>query len=206
MNQNEIYNDDSCKIIGVCGYWFCNENNKCLLASRSVKLSLQNNNHKPNCKKKIKIKRVRKRANKNKIKTEAELLRNKDCSHPMNGKTSKIFDKEVHPIFCAYCDKELKYKQDATRDHLYPASRGGNGFFINKVWCCRSCNNYKGDLELSEWLLKVQEKLNKLCYTINRHDFKINYYTKLLKNIPKYIDYVNQNRVRLLKVEKNYKL
>jgi len=43
---------------------------------------------------------------------------------------------------CAYCGKELKYK-DMQIDHLFPKTYGGNDRFINLMPSCRRCNHYK---------------------------------------------------------------
>ncbi len=53
---------------------------------------------------------------------------------------------------CHWCDRVLnattaKGPCRATRDHVYPAWRGG-GY---RVWCCFACNNLKGAMLPNEW-------------------------------------------------------
>jgi len=43
---------------------------------------------------------------------------------------------------CAYCGKDLEYK-DMQVDHLYPKTYGGNDDLINLMPSCRRCNHYK---------------------------------------------------------------
>lgn len=49
---------------------------------------------------------------------------------------------------CQYCGREkrdLKENEFLTRDHVFPASRGGEDRWENVVLSCISCNNRKGD-------------------------------------------------------------
>ena len=53
---------------------------------------------------------------------------------------------------CDYCMRRLessksKGKLAATRDHVHPKSLGGT----YRVWCCRQCNQIKGDMTITEW-------------------------------------------------------
>ena len=43
---------------------------------------------------------------------------------------------------CVYCDQPLTL-QTATRDHIYPISKGGASYISNIVPACRSCNSKK---------------------------------------------------------------
>jgi len=51
---------------------------------------------------------------------------------------------------CAYCGKELEYK-DMQIDHMYPKTYGGNNELINLMPSCRRCNHYKRDMTLKEF-------------------------------------------------------
>jgi 5-methylcytosine-specific restriction endonuclease McrA len=49
---------------------------------------------------------------------------------------------------CQYCGRhrrELRGRQFLTRDHVFPASRGGRNTWENVVTACSPCNNRKGD-------------------------------------------------------------
>lgn len=45
---------------------------------------------------------------------------------------------------CSYCLKVLEY-DDATNDHIIPASKGGKTDWENCTLACKKCNNDKGD-------------------------------------------------------------
>lgn len=45
---------------------------------------------------------------------------------------------------CQYCNKELRL-QDATIDHVIPASRGGKRSWTNSATACKGCNARKAD-------------------------------------------------------------
>lgn len=51
---------------------------------------------------------------------------------------------------CFYCGRELS-RQQMTKDHVLPRSKGGSDSKNNKVDCCRRCNEEKGCLELAEF-------------------------------------------------------
>lgn len=61
----------------------------------------------------------------------------------------RIGNKERYYIYtrenkrCFYCRKELRYDQ-ATLDHYYPTSAGGESEIFNLVLCCKRCNKLKG--------------------------------------------------------------
>jgi len=53
---------------------------------------------------------------------------------------------------CTYCKRQMTAPTDRantslTVDHVMPQCVGGT----RKVWCCRLCNNLKGDLHPSAW-------------------------------------------------------
>ena len=56
---------------------------------------------------------------------------------------------------CYYCRDSLNDK-NRTRDHIIPKSKGGLLSNGNKVFACRTCNKWKGDYTLEEWLEKVK--------------------------------------------------
>jgi len=54
---------------------------------------------------------------------------------------------------CQYCGRhrrELRGRQFLTRDHVVPASRGGENVWGNVVTACSPCNNRKGDARPEE--------------------------------------------------------
>lgn len=46
-------------------------------------------------------------------------------------------------------------KHKATRDHLWPRSRGGELVNGNRVICCQRCNLDKKDYSLHEWQYRL---------------------------------------------------
>ena len=50
---------------------------------------------------------------------------------------------------CGYCGRYFR-EDKLTRDHIIPTSRGGKDSWKNVITACKSCNNYKDDLLLSE--------------------------------------------------------
>jgi len=65
-----------------------------------------------------------------------------------------IFQRDKY--ICQYCGQK-KDKNDLTRDHIIPKSKGGPDTWENLVACCLECNNYKGDRTLAElgWKLRT---------------------------------------------------
>lgn len=49
---------------------------------------------------------------------------------------------EIYRKVCQYCMKPIPFSE-ATKDHLYPKSRGGSNHEFNIVLACRRCNNNK---------------------------------------------------------------
>jgi hypothetical protein len=49
----------------------------------------------------------------------------------------------IYDGICAYCHKEMPYSA-ATRDHVYPRSKGGSNDTKNIVLSCKKCNLKKG--------------------------------------------------------------
>jgi 5-methylcytosine-specific restriction endonuclease McrA len=55
---------------------------------------------------------------------------------------------------CLYCGKLFK-KCDLSRDHVLPASRGGQDLWSNVVTACRRCNARKGNSLLDECAMEL---------------------------------------------------
>jgi hypothetical protein len=55
---------------------------------------------------------------------------------------SKLFARDRN--LCAYCGDAF-HEDDLTREHIIPASRGGQDSWMNLVTACRSCNHRKGN-------------------------------------------------------------
>jgi hypothetical protein len=53
----------------------------------------------------------------------------------------KLFVRDRH--VCAYCGQTFSL-EDLTREHILPASRGGNDSWMNCITACRACNGRKG--------------------------------------------------------------
>ena len=51
---------------------------------------------------------------------------------------------------CFFCGVGLN-RGNGSFDHLTPLSRGGSNCFTNKAYACRSCNEDKGSMTLSEY-------------------------------------------------------
>jgi 5-methylcytosine-specific restriction endonuclease McrA len=64
--------------------------------------------------------------------------------------------------WCWYCGDQLT-KRTQSKDHQLPLSRGGRGG-INKVDCCKKCNNEKGDLTVDEFRWKRFASVTKLFH------------------------------------------
>lgn len=65
---------------------------------------------------------------------------------------------------CAYCDKNFSpptmfnANSEIEIDHILPRSRSLDNSWMNKVVCCRNCNNAKGNQTPFEWLHKESEE------------------------------------------------
>ena len=53
-------------------------------------------------------------------------------------------------FICPYCLDEFPLSK-ATKDHIFPRSRGGSSESYNIVNCCKFCNNQKGSLTAEEY-------------------------------------------------------
>ena len=52
---------------------------------------------------------------------------------------------KVYDGTCQYCFKKIKYSE-ATKDHVYPKSKGGSNGSENLVLACKKCNALKADV------------------------------------------------------------
>ncbi|WP_370308471.1 HNH endonuclease [Sinimarinibacterium flocculans] len=69
---------------------------------------------------------------------------------------------------CLYCGRQFAASQ-LTRDHVFPASRGGRSVWENCVTACRSCNQRKDDRTPEE----ANMKLIAVPYTPNLAEYLI---------------------------------
>ena len=63
-------------------------------------------------------------------------------------------------VICQYCKVKTKKGGGFTLDHIIPKSKGG----INKgnlIHCCKECNEFKSNLSLNEWLIKIDDLIVK---------------------------------------------
>jgi len=62
---------------------------------------------------------------------------------------------------CIYCDVILN-EANATADHIVPISDGGNNSQVNLVVCCKDCNNERGNLDFTEFMILKKRNHKKL--------------------------------------------
>lgn len=62
---------------------------------------------------------------------------------------------------CAYCGKEIEYK-DMQVDHAKPLKTGGSDKMDNMLPACRSCNHYKATLDIEGFRKYLQGIHNRL--------------------------------------------
>lgn len=75
----------------------------------------------------------------------------------------KLFERDRH--LCAYCGNVFK-REDLTREHIHPVSKGGKDAWMNVVTACKDCNWSKADLPLE----KTGMSLLYLPYIPNRYE------------------------------------
>ena len=81
--------------------------------------------------------------------------------HPL----SEVFD--LYGTACIYCEVDLLHPEIvATKDHLIPKSKGGSDLLLNLVPSCRTCNNAKGDLELSEFIIDDFQRYQEIKHKV----------------------------------------
>ena len=54
---------------------------------------------------------------------------------------------------CLYCKQQVPF-EFITRDHFEPISKG-HTLFNNKIFACRKCNSFKGNLTIDEFKERV---------------------------------------------------
>jgi hypothetical protein len=59
-----------------------------------------------------------------------------------------LFARDRHT--CMYCG-DVYHKNQLSRDHVVPTSKGGLDTWTNVVCCCKRCNHSKGDLSVKAW-------------------------------------------------------
>lgn len=64
----------------------------------------------------------------------------------------------IHGFTCAYCGLKTK---DITLDHVLPKKFGGTNNSNNLVPSCLSCNQLKGDLLLTEFIVRHNIKITR---------------------------------------------
>lgn len=50
---------------------------------------------------------------------------------------------------CAYCNANIGLK--GTVDHYLPQDLGGTNAKVNLRWCCKACNEAKGNMHPDDW-------------------------------------------------------
>lgn len=92
-----------------------------------------------------------KRGAKNKMKTKRKAI----------SKSTRTSVYLMYNGHCAYCGKEIKYK-DMQVDHKKPLRLGGINDITNYLPACRSCNHYKSTLDVegySKYLQDIHKRL-----------------------------------------------
>lgn len=46
---------------------------------------------------------------------------------------------------CQYCNSKMKRKNNCTREHIIPKSKGGSNHIGNIALVCKTCNNNRGN-------------------------------------------------------------
>ncbi len=68
------------------------------------------------------------------------------CRVKANGKSTSL--KYIYKAYngvCQYCLSKIPYTQ-ATKDHIYPKSKGGPNCTTNLILACKKCNSLKADV------------------------------------------------------------
>ncbi len=90
---------------------------------------------------------------------------------------------------CMYCKEPIPFEY-ITRDHIDPVSKG-NTLVKNKVFCCRQCNNHKGDRSYQEFKDLMLVKALRVLRLVADRNFKMSeeeltqfrYYYSVYKNV-----------------------
>ena len=70
---------------------------------------------------------------------------------------------------CYICNKKIPEEETATIDHIIPKSRDKRAdIYSNMKCCCERCNNDKGNMKLSEYVLHILENRGKYDYISNK--------------------------------------
>lgn len=77
-------------------------------------------------------------------------------ANEVNNKYCKTNAMNKPDVVCYYCKIKTKKVGGYTRDHVTPKSKGGTNKG-NLVHCCKECNQFKNDLSIEEWLIKIDE-------------------------------------------------
>lgn len=102
-------------------------------------------------------------------------------------------NKAKEKIFCCYCGMQITILSQWTKEHLVPKSRGGNNSPLNKMDCCKRCNNSRARKELEVWLKELEIK-----YADSAPDTQAKYYYEtLVENVKHWIDYVELHGSKL---------
>lgn len=86
-------------------------------------------------------------------------------------RTQKIFIWIRDKTKCVYCESNLSISE-FTIDHVKPVSKGGTDDYNNVVCSCKSCNQLKGNVSLSEtlinWVDNIVSKNETISYDVAR--------------------------------------
>ncbi len=86
-------------------------------------------------------------------------------------------------FYCIYCGNQFpKVRPIHTKEHLIPASKGGNTSHRNLKDCCKKCNTFRSNKDYSVFKLEI------------------NHYLRKIKNnqIPNYCGYTSQDLETML--------
>ena len=83
----------------------------------------------------------------------------KDYAPPLTNRA--LFARDGY--LCLYCGESFT-AQSLTRDHVIPASRGGENTWSNVASACRACNHRKNDRTPAEWGVQLIAVPYAPCY------------------------------------------
>ena len=73
---------------------------------------------------------------------------------------AKEFVSENPGSKCLFCETELT-RINATADHIFCVSKGGNNSKVNLIVCCEACNGERGDRDFYDYLDKKNPNWDK---------------------------------------------
>lgn len=101
----------------------------------------------------------------------------------------------INDFYCCYCGIYITYtSQLYTKEHVLPKSKGGNNSNLNKLTCCKNCNNWRGNKSLASFLSDVRYhyRNNIIFKNYTLYDYSI-----MIENIQEVNEYFKTNKQKL---------